>query len=256
MTTPFHFDGYPRGVAEMLSHLSEANRLVGLHEEGIEQAVEAADIFKRLGGTLMQTRSLIDLARLLHDDKQLDAAEEAASRAIALIPEERQGFQLCETRRLLGDIHQSKGETEKAIHHDEVALGIASPSNRHDSLFWIYYNLAELFRDEGRFDEAHARIERAKFHAVDSAYNLGRAMELEASVWYKQRRFEEARFETLRAADVYEKLGATQNVERCGELLRRIEKGLNAPTSSGQSECNADLSLQARSTGRLPRPLR
>ena len=241
------------GVAEMLSHLSEANRLVGLHKEGIEQATEAADIFERLGDTLMQIRSLINFARLLHDDKQLDAAEEAASHAITLIPEEGQRFQLCESHRLLGDIYQSKGETENAIHHNEVALGIASPFDWHDPLFWIYYNLAELFRDDGRFDEAHARAERAKFHAFDSPYNLGRAMELEARVWYKQHMLEEARSEALRAADVYEKLGATRNAERCGELLKHIEKGLN---TSGRSECNVDFSLQARGIGRSYRPLR
>ena len=227
----------------MLSHLSEANRLVGLHEEGIEQAVEAADIFERLGGTLMQTRSLINLARLLHDDKQLDAAEEAASRAIALIPEERQGFQFCETHRLLGDIYQSKGETEKAIHHNEVALGITSSFDWHDFLFWIYCNLAELLCDEGRFDEAHARIERAEFHAANSSYNLGRAGALEARIWCKQHRLDEARSEALHAADVYEKLGATRDAEHCRELLKRIEKGLDAPNSSDQSTFNVDVPL-------------
>jgi tetratricopeptide (TPR) repeat protein len=88
------------------------------------------------------------------------------------------------------------------------ALGIASSFNWHDHLFWAHYALAELFLDEGRFDDAHAHVERAKSHAVNNAYYLGRAMELQARVWYKQHRLEEARSEALRAADVYEKLGA------------------------------------------------
>ena len=35
-------------------------------------------------------------------------------------------------------------------------------------------------------------------------------MELQARVYYRQRRLEEARFEVLRATDVYEKLGNKQ----------------------------------------------
>jgi tetratricopeptide (TPR) repeat protein len=77
-------------------------------------------------------------------------------------------------------IYHSKGEREKAIYHFEAALGIASSFNWHDQLFWIHYSLAELFLDEGRFDDAHAHVERAKSHAVDNAYYLGRAMELQA----------------------------------------------------------------------------
>jgi tetratricopeptide (TPR) repeat protein len=47
-------------------------------------------------------------------------------------------FRVCQCHRLLGDIHYSKGETEKAIDHFETALGIASSFNWHDQLFWIH----------------------------------------------------------------------------------------------------------------------
>jgi len=154
-----------------------------------------------------------------------------------------------ECHRLLGDIYQSKSETEKAIHHNEVALGIASPFDWHDPLFWIYYNLAELFRDEGRFDEAHARVERAKSHAVNSVYYLGRAIELKASIWYKQHRLEEARLEALRAVDVYEKLGSRDEVD-CRAFVKRIEEGLNVPVSSVRS------GFSSRRAGRWYRLLR
>ena len=215
--------GNDRGVAQMLRHLSDTNRMMGLREEGIEQAKEAVAIFEWLGKTLEQARSLIKLAHLLRSDMQLNAAEDAAHRAVTLIPEKGQEFLLCESHRLLGIIYKSKRDTKKAIYHYEVALGIASAPNWHDALFWINYNLADLFRDDGRFDEAHARIELAKSHAVDSAYNLGRATELEATVWYKQHRFEEARSEALRAADIYEKLGSAAGVEDCRVLLKHIE---------------------------------
>jgi hypothetical protein len=35
--------------------------------------------------------------------------------------------------RALGYIHRSNGDTEKAVHRFELALGIASPDNRHMS---------------------------------------------------------------------------------------------------------------------------
>ena len=47
-------------------------------------------------------------------------------------------------------------------------------------------------------------------------------MEMQAKVWYKQHRLEEARSEALRAADAYENLGATKDVEACTTLLREI----------------------------------
>jgi tetratricopeptide (TPR) repeat protein len=167
---------------------------------------------------------LIALAWLLRQDRQFDAAEEAASRAIGLFPEKGEEYRVCKSHRILGYIYQSKGETEKAIHHFEVALGIASAFDWHEEPFWIHYRLAGLFYDEGRFDDAHTHIERAKSHTANSAYNLGYAMEMQAWVWYKQHRLEEARSEALRAADVYEKLGAAKDVEDCRTLLRDIQR--------------------------------
>ena len=221
--------GDDRRIAHALNCLSNANRLMGLREEGMEQAKEAVAIFERLGDTLDQAQSLITLAHLLHADKQLDAAEDVAYHAISLIPEKGEEYRLCDSHLLLGGIYQSKRDAKKAIYHNEVALGIASASSWHDSLFWINHNLAALFCDDGRFDEAHAHIELAKSHTANSAYTLGRAMELWATVWYKQRRVEEAKAGALRAADVYEKLGNAQDVERCRKLLERIEGGLDTP---------------------------
>jgi tetratricopeptide (TPR) repeat protein len=108
----------------------------------------------------------------------------AGSRAIKLLPEKGQEYRLCESHRTLGNIYTSKGEREKAIHHFETALGIASSFNWHDLLFWIHYDLAQLFSEESKFDDAHAHIEQAKSHVVNDAYLLGRATELQAQIWY------------------------------------------------------------------------
>jgi len=61
-------------------------------------------------------------------------------------------------------------------------------------------------------------------------------MELQAWVWYDQHRLEESKSEALRAADVYEKIGAAKNLENCKSLLQDIEKRLNTPVASGRSD--------------------
>jgi len=222
-------------VASTLTELSNVNWAIGLHKEGIQQAKEASEVFERLGDTASQAQCLIRLAYSLCSDSQLNAAEEAALRAITLLPEKGEEFRICESHRALGNIYRFKGDTENAVHHFEVAIGIGSPFDWHDTLFCLHYELATLLHDEGRFGDARGHIERAKSHTADATYHLGRAMELQARVWYDQHRLEEAKSEVLRAADVYEKIGATKDVEDCSSLLRDIEKGLNTPVASGQS---------------------
>jgi len=214
-------------VAKILRLLSGANRQLQLYKEGIQLAEEALGIHEKLGDPVDHARCLKALAWLLHDDSQLDAAEKAASRAIDLIPKKDDQFPVCESHRLLGHIYRSKGKIGKAIYHYETALGIASTFNWDDQLFWNYRSLAEVFFNEGRFDDAYIHIERARSHAANNAYNLGRAVELQATFLYQQHRYEEARSEVLRAADIYEKIGAAKDVGDCRELLRMIDEGTN-----------------------------
>jgi len=216
--------GDVRQVAVTLIELSDTNRLMGLPKEGIQQAKEALEIYERLGDTVAQAQCLMKFALLLCDDQQFDAAGEAVPRAIGLVPEKGNQFIVCRSHRVLGHIYRSKGEIEKAIQHFEVALGIAFSFSWLDELFWLHQNLAALFLHQEGFDDAQAHIERVKSYAVGHPYYLGLAMELQAGLWYKQHRLEEARSEALRAADVYEKLGAAKDMEDCRELLRWIEE--------------------------------
>jgi len=184
-------------------------------------------ILTMIRDTVGQAMCLDSLAWLLRGDNQLDAAEEAASRAIDLLSEGDNQFLVCRCRRGLGYIYHSGGKTEKAIHHYEVALGIASSFNWHDEVFWIHHSLASLFFDRNRFDDAISHIEHSKSLAVNNPYNLARAMELQARVWCQQRRFEQAKSEALRAMEVFEKHGAALDLERCNKLLGRINSALN-----------------------------
>ena len=219
--------GDDRGVALVLRNLSNSNWQSGLIEEGIEQAKEASKIYERLGDAEGQARCLIKLAQLLREDTEFEAAEEAALHAINIFSKKGNQFRLCDSHQALGEIYRSKGETKKAIDHLEVVLKIAWPFNWHAQLFWAHYYLAALFRDQRGFDDANTHIERAKSHTASSAYNLGAAMEMQARIWYLQHRLEEARSETLRTIDVYEKVGATKEVEDCRKFFQYIEKKLD-----------------------------
>ena len=224
--------GDDNDIASTLSELASANRLLNLYEEGIEQAKEASKIYDRFKDVHGQAESLRSLAWLLYDDGQLNAAEEAASRTIDLLLGNGDRFPICDCHGLLGDIRHSKGDIENAIKHYEMTLEIAYPFNWHEHLFWAHYSLADLFFGEKKVDDAHAHVERAKSHAVNDSLLLGRAMELQAGFWYDQRRFEEARSETLRAADVYEKIGASEDLEGCRTTLRSIDKAINDSVTS------------------------
>ena len=216
-------------VARALVFLSNANRRMDLCKEGIEQAKEAIEISERLGDTSMQVECLIRLASLLRGDEQFNAAEEAASRAINLIGENGDQFQLCGSHYTLGNIYQSKGETEKASSHLRTALEIATSFDWHDQLFWAHISLAVLFRDDGRLEDAQAHTEHAKPYMVNNPYYPARVTLLQARIWRDQHRLEDARSEVLRAADCFEKLGAASDLESCRELLRYIQMELDAP---------------------------
>ena len=210
-------------VAHTLRFMSKSNRVQGLYKEGIAQAKEALEIYKRLNDILGQATSLQELGWLFYKNYQLDTAEEAALRAINLSNIEGDQFSVCNCYHLLGNIYCDKGEMEKAINHYETALGIASSFNWREPLFWINYSLALLFFGEKRSYDAQAHIERAKPHAINSPYNLGCAMELQAWFWFQERKLEEAKSNALCAIDVYERLGAAKDVESCRAILRKIE---------------------------------
>ena len=209
-------------VAEALRFLSGANRRLGLYEEGVRQAKEALDIYEKFGDATGKLYCLSLLAALFLDDGQLDEAEIAASRAIAM--EGGDEYNLCELHRVLGNIYQSMGEKEQAIHHFEKALGIASRFDWHDALSSTHIGLAVLFFNGREFDDATAQIELAKPHAVNQPYKLGRAMEFQAHVWYSQLRLEDAKSEALYALEIYEDLGAAKDAKDCMYLLQRIEE--------------------------------
>ena len=216
--------GSDHRVAHTLRSLSGANRKLGFYEEGIHQAKEALAIFERIGPMGSQMESLFELARLLMKDNQLDAAGEAMSRVIKLLPEKGDEFHVCEAHRTLGEIHCSKNERGEAIRHYKTALAIASHFNWSPQLFWIHHDLAKLFRNEGRFNDAHTHIEQAKSHAENLPYYAGRAAVEQAHIYHQQQSLENATSQALFALEIFEKFGALRDVELCKDLLREVEQ--------------------------------
>ena len=66
-------------------------------------------------------------------------------------------------------------------------------------------------------------------------------MQLQVRLWCLQRKLEEARSEALRAADVFEKLGDTGNMENCRRFLRQIAAEMDDPVISDESDFNGKL---------------
>lgn len=232
-----------RWVACALQSLSCANRLLGLHAEGIYQATEALEVFEKVGDTVDKVGCLIDLARLLLEDEQLDAAEEVTVRSINLL-EEGPEFLLCQSHRILGDISRSKGEREKAVYHYNVAIEAASRFNWRDQLFWIYYSLAILFDDEDESEDANAYILEAKKHALNDKYCLGRAMATQARIWYQQGRVGDGASEVSGAIEIFERLGAVRDLEECQALLQDIEGTAEGSSISGESDSSGEHYLE------------
>jgi tetratricopeptide (TPR) repeat protein len=202
-------------IADALWWMSRINLMANLEKESIPQAEEALEIYERLNDLPGQARTLRLIACTLLSDGQLDAAERVATQVIVRFSGGGEEFQLSACHRVLGGVCDDRGETEKAIEHVQAAIAIAYRFNWTDRLFWIHYNLAELFTDKGSFDDALVHIEHAAPHAGNNVYCQGRVEELRAWFWSKQGRDEEAKAATLNAADIFERLGATHDVERC-----------------------------------------
>ena len=228
-------------VSRTLWYLSDVNLRLGLYREGIEQAEKVLKISKRFWYTPGQVNSLNQLTWLYLGDGQLDAAANAASRVIDLSGK-GQEYSLCQTRRALGHICRRKGEKEEAIEHFGAALRTASHFNWQDELFGIHRDLAQLFLAEDKLDDANTHIGQAKSHAVDNAYNLAHGAELQARIWYRQHRLEDARFEALGALEIYEKLGVARKAEVCRKLLQEIEQTVERQAVSDKSDCGGELS--------------
>jgi len=211
-------------VARALGGLSGVNRRMGLREEGMEQAREASEIFERLGRTVDQAECLMSLAGLLRSGEQFDAAEESATRAIGLLPEKDAQLFTCKGHRTLGEIYRSRGDMEKAIHHFELTLGIASSFNMVDQLFWAHFALADLFYRKNKFNDARDCLERAESVAVEKRYLLAHRSRLHAKCLYGQRMFEEAKSEALCALHAFEGFGAANLAEETRRLLDQINR--------------------------------
>jgi hypothetical protein len=64
---------------------------------------------------------------------------------------------------------------------------------------------------------------------------------LQANLWYKQHRYEEARSEALHGVGMFEKLGAVSDVEFCRQLLQWIEEETGELVTSDESDSNGGL---------------
>ena len=222
-------------VAQTLRTLSDANRALGLYKEGIEEAKEALKLYEQLDHTSGRALSLKQLAWLWCGDKQLDIAEETAEQAIRLFSEAGEQFEICKTYRILGEICESKGETDKAAKHFEAAAEAGASGKWPGQMFRSRYCLAKLFFKQGRLGEAYIHLQHAKSCIVNEDYSLARVMHLQAQIQYQGSQLNEAMSEALSAINLLERLGATTELKACQELLQQIQEEMNGPVNTNTS---------------------
>ena len=95
------------------------------------------------------------------------------------------------------------------------------------SLAWLYDEIPYLppsWRPIERIFYRGDIYVHAKAYAFDHLINPGDATKLQAELQYKKGRLEEAKSKALRAAGVYEKLGATRPLEEYRKLLQEIKE--------------------------------
>jgi hypothetical protein len=173
--------------------------------------------------TLERARRLNSIVRLLLNDKDVNAAEKIAE-SIKLREKNKEDLvQICASHQLLVEIYRSKGNEKMAAYHHGEVLRIASSFHRPYYLFWAHYSTAALFFDEAGFDDAQVHVEQAKLRALDSPFRLGHAVHLQALIWYRRRRLQDAASEAVHAQKIFEKLGNSRLVEICKTLLKDIK---------------------------------
>ena len=225
--------GDDHGVARTLGSLAVVNRQLGCCKEGIPQVKEATEIYERLDETARQAKYLQHLALLFAEDNQIDAAEAAASRAMNLSSDDHTQPQTCEHHHVLSHIYRSRGETEAAISHLKTALGIASSLNSRSKQISALSCLARLLFDKDRFDDALIYLERLKSYTANNLHYLGHVMLMQATIWCRQGRIEDAKSEASCVITMFEKIGAAAGCLReCTKLLQEIEEGMNNPVTS------------------------
>ena len=240
--------GDPFRVALTLVYLAEANQLLGLYEEGLPQAREALAIAESRRNPVEIAGCSNMLAWLLYGNLQAEDAENAATRALNLLPEKGQEFLVCQSHRILGEISLSRERRDEAIHHFENALRVATPVNLDVHIVWIHHSLALLFSGERKFEDAQAHLEKAERHAASSVLHTSHTVLLRAWILYRQDKFEEAKPRASHALEVFKELGATRGQGMSEGLLQIIDQAMKGLPTTGES----DLVFQWRTMLRPP----
>ena len=220
-------------VAETLRVRADANRLLGFYSEGIEGAEEALKIYEQLNNISGQALSLRQLGWLWNADKQLEKAEEAVTQALNLFLGADEKFEVCITYRILGEVCESRGDIERAIKYFEAGIEAGFVGKWIGQMYRGHYHLAALFLSQGKLDDAHGHLQQAKANIVDDEYHLARVVHLEARVQYQGSQLSQAKSNALFAADTFEMLGATIELNACKELLQQIQDKMNELGDSG-----------------------
>ena len=222
--------GDEHGIVHTLEELADSNEALRLYEEAIVNLKEALGIYEQLGDKVGQADTLQHLALLFVEVKQVNAAEEAASHAINLLPNEPGDSTHCEHHHILAHICESRGESEEAISHFEKALGIPSSAEKQMKNLYCF---SRLLLDEEWLCYAQACLNQIKSCDTYDPHPPSGAEIRQAYILFVQGRFEEAKFQLLHIVGENEKVGGSpKSIEECKVLLQVIEVGTNGSVTS------------------------
>ena len=225
--------GSDHKVAGLLVELASANWALGIYAEGISQAKEALEIYEKLNETVEQVDCLHVLASLFIEDNQVNAAEEATSRAVIISLDEPSKSQLREHYLILGHMCRRRGETGAANGHYMKALGIARSLNQQGEQLVTILSLVTLLVETERFDDALVHLDHLKLDVANNPRYVGVVMQAQARVLLYQGKLEEARSEMLRTIGLYEGIGVSAGyMDDSKKFLQEIEGKINERAAS------------------------
>ena len=87
-----------------------------------------------------------------------------------------------------------------------------------------HHFLTSLYFSREKYDDAISHAEQSKEYAINNAFGMAQAILLQATCYYRQGKLEKAKFEALRALEIFERLGGQEHLEKCRVTVWMIEE--------------------------------
>ena len=165
--------------AYALDNLGLTLRRLGDHTDALSSHEKALELRQRLGDEPAQAKTLLNLARLLKDQGQVEEARVSALEALEMLKEtDSEKHTLANAYSTLGDITRAEDDLVEARKHYKKALGLNEELGHTDGIAVVCYQLAHLLLADGDVGRALPYAERSLAENVRSGNKEGEAFAL------------------------------------------------------------------------------